>query len=88
MSTMMKACWHCGVPVHVENTGFHVCLVGDLKASVECLRAEREGLVRDAERYRWLQEASEADWRECSMLTKEETSQFIDAALDAARGAP
>ena len=26
---MMKACWHCGVPVHVENTGFHVCLVGE-----------------------------------------------------------
>ncbi len=25
---------------------------------------------------------------ECSMLTKEETSQFIDAALDAAGGAP
>jgi hypothetical protein len=49
---------------------------------------EREGLVRDAERYRWLQEAPEADWRECSMLTKEETSQFIDAAIDEAKGAP
>ncbi len=49
------------------------------------LRSQLAEAQRDAERYRWLQKAGDGDWVQCSILTREATDNFIDAAIDAER---
>lgn len=55
----------------------------DAKSQIDALKAERDALRKDAERYRWLRDVGDATWRPFG-IREGYSAEQADAAIDAA----
>lgn len=54
----------------------------DAQAQIDALKAERDALRKDAERYRWLRDVGDATWRPFD-IREGYSAEQADAAIDA-----